>query len=192
MSIDVSKYNGTINNLTVKGVISGDATYNSIKIGNSAGLNSPTTSFTTLVGYQTGYSLAGNNSVAIGVNSGALNMSAGVVAIGNQAGYNTSGYRSTCIGTTAGYNYCGQNSVCIGYGAGVTNCPNGCLVFNSGGATENPTAVNTITINSSATAINGATANATYISPIRGVAASKGVNVLCYDPTTKEVYYSTN
>jgi len=145
---------------------------NTIAIGIYAGnLNQQTHSIA--VGPYAGYEMQNADAIAIGLNAGHSNQQASI-AIGSNAGYNNQAYYAIAIGRNSGNINQGSNSIAIGYQAG-----------------SNSQHINTTILNASGSALNSDGTNRFYAAPIRGVADGKGVNVLCYDPTTHEIYYST-
>ena len=124
-----------------------------------------------------------SQSVAIGSFSGNVEQGYYCVAIGNQAGQNTQKYNSVSIGSKAGENFQQENAIAIGYLAGNTGQP-----------------ANSIVLNASGTAVNGSTANAFYVNPVRQISGSglTGVAVggnlyyyTMYSPTNSEFVYFT-
>jgi len=124
-----------------------------------------------------------SQSVAIGSFSGNVEQGYYCVAIGNQAGQNTQKYNSVSIGSKAGENFQQENAIAIGYLAGNTGQP-----------------ANSIVLNASGSAVNGSTANAFYVNPVRQISGSglTGVAVggnlyyyTMYSPTNSEFVYFT-
>jgi hypothetical protein len=91
--------------------------------------------------------------------------------MGYSAGQYNQGRDSIAVGLNAGQNNQGINSIAIGSYAGYSNQPN-----------------NSIVINSSGISLNGTTANACYVSPIRNITQT---NVIGYDTVNKEITYFT-
>lgn len=163
---------------------------NSIKIGRFAGANCPnqgiaigsnsgqgnagatfsgTIAIGQLSGYkQTNYAIAIGHQAAGNANSNAQGDYA--IAIGVGAGGRDQQADAIAIGTAAGSNNQGINSIAIGRSAGVNNQAN-----------------NSIVINASNTTIDGNTANALFIKPIRN---SLNDQTLVYDTSTGEISYT--
>jgi len=145
---------------------------NTVAIGNYAGnLNQQTHSIA--VGSYAGYERQDADAIAIGHQAGYSDQQASI-AIGANAGYDNQAYYAIAIGRNSGNINQGSNSIAIGYQAG-----------------PNSQHTNTTILNASGSVLNSDGANRLYMAPIRGVAAGKGVDVLCYNPITHEIYYST-
>ena len=142
------------------------------------------------LGYQAGQTQQGTGSVAIGLLAGCFDQSMNAIAIGSNSGQTAQGGSSVAIGFNAGQTQQGANSIAIGVNAGQgTQGANSIAIGNLAGQTNQ--AANTIVISAFGSAVNGATANATYIAPIRTVVADASSNYLRYDDTTKEVTKNT-
>jgi len=139
-----------------------------IALGASAGLTTQGTS-AVAVGNQAGGTNQGQESVAIGSSAGNSNQNIQSVAIGNNAGAISQGQRAVAIGSLAGSNTQGDYAVAIGNFAGGTNQP-----------------ANSIVINASGVALNGAAAGF-FVDPIRSTANGRP---LMYDTITKELFSS--
>jgi len=139
-----------------------------ICIGANAGHN--TDSDTVHIG-----SFTGNNAglYAIGIGYAAAQNAQGVssIALGAFAGNSNQANYAIAIGANASPNSQGINSISIGYLAGGTNAQ----------------ANNSIILNATGAALEGSTANATFIKPIRTVNSTVGLNQLYYDSTTGEI-----
>jgi hypothetical protein len=92
------------------------------------------------------------------------------VTLGSYAGSTLQSTSAIALGYNAGASSQGASAIAIGSYAGYVNQPASSIVMNATGST-----------------LNGANANATYIAPLRNVAAS---TVMCYDPVNKEATYS--
>lgn len=92
------------------------------------------------------------------------------VTLGSYAGSTLQSTSAIALGYNAGASSQGASAIAIGSYAGYVNQPASSIVMNATGST-----------------LNGANANATYIAPLRNVAAS---TVMCYDPINKEATYS--
>lgn len=152
----------------------GSGTYNqqnqSIAVGFLSGNQAQQTN-SVAIGSYAGTDTQGANSIAIGFNAGASNQVGNGIAIGKEAGKLFQGQFATAIGYEAGKNNQGLHCVAIGSLAGNVGQPD-----------------NSIVINASGSALNGATQNACYINPIRNVAGTK---TLVYNPSNSEVTYGT-
>ena len=172
-----------------------------VAVGYASGRNSQGTS-AIAVGYWAGYANQGNQAVAIGLSAGFCGQKACSVAVGNAAGYNTQGCLSVAIGRDTGLNFQGSQSVAIGWSAGkntqgtksvaIGTCAGNyqqgaysVAVGYQAGATSQ--AANSIVINANITALNPTTTGF-FVNPVRELSATK---VLYYDPSTKEITYST-
>jgi hypothetical protein len=89
------------------------------------------------------------------------------VAIGDGAGNTVQGQYAVAAGFLAGSENQGANSIAIGASAGQINQP-----------------ANSIVINASGSTLNGATASALYVDPVRRATANQ---VMYYNTSTKEV-----
>jgi len=107
--------------------------------------------------------------VAIGYLAGQANQGSGSVSIGYQSGQTLQRNNTVAIGTEAGQGTQGSGSVAIGFRAGQTS-----------------QASNSVVISALGSVVTGATANATYIAPIRNVTNS---NILSYNTGTNEITY---
>ena len=159
----------------------------SIAIGRNAGQTNQGSSTAIAIGFQAAqfnqgeYSIAigngagqftqGIGGVAIGFRAGQTNQNASSIAIGYNAGNSTQN-GGIAIGTNAGFVNQGNSSIALGYAAGQTNQPN-----------------NSIVINATGSILNGSTANAFYVNPIRNVTQT---TVLGYDLTNNEITYYNN
>ena len=145
-----------------------------IAIGVNAGQNTQRTN-AIAIGNSAGQANQGEACVAIGDASGQTSQNLGAVGIGQLCASNAQGTRAVAIGSSAGRATQGASSVAIGAFAGQTS-----------------QAANTIIINASGSAINGVAGvtGACYINPIRSTGAT-GTNVLSYDTTNSEVFYTT-
>jgi len=126
--------------------------------------------------YQTGN--LGSDTIAIGASSQSgitANIGSQSIAIGVRAAQSSTQYaNSIAIGAEAGRAGLGVSSIAIGTGAAY-------------GA--NATANNTIVINATGANLEGTTANALYIKPVRRVTSTTGLWQIYYDPTTGELVY---
>jgi hypothetical protein len=91
----------------------------------------------------------------------------GAVGIGNTAGNSNQGNGAVAVGAFAGAENQGANSIAIGNAAGQINQP-----------------LSTVVLNATGSALNPATASATYIAPVRTATTN---NVMYYNTSTKEV-----
>lgn len=100
-------------------------------------------SYTTSIGYQSGYLNQTQYGISIGYQSGYQNQGNSAVSIGYQAGYSNQGYNSVSIGYQAGcYNQSGS-SVSIGQNCGFTGQAVGCTAvgYNSGSYNQGQSSV---------------------------------------------------
>ena len=124
------------------------------------------------IGSQAGQCNQGSFSIALGVDCGRFDSSANAIAIGFTAARNNQGRNAIAIGNEAGRVGQGENSIAIGQFAGRTN-----------------QSANSIVISARGAAVTGATANATYIAPIRN---SYNNQLLEYNTSTNEITYQPN
>jgi hypothetical protein len=108
--------------------------------------------------------------IAIGNLAGNTNQSSTGLGLGFRAAFSDQGQAAVAIGVDAGRYTQGSFAIAIGEQAGETNQP-----------------ANSIILNASGSALNGAAAGF-YVSPVRNVAGTG--NVLTYNSTTKEIVYS--
>lgn len=124
------------------------------------------------IGDFTGYKQQ-RGAIAIGYqaagNTAQTQQSEGAIAIGYAAAENNQGFGAISIGRLAGSNTQGNYSIAIGHSAGT-----------------NSQATNSIIINATGSNLQGNTANALYIKPIRNSITSQ---IIFYDSTTGEVTY---
>ena len=119
----------------------------------------------------------GPYAIAIGRNAGNTEQLGGAIAIGTNAGNTEQLDNAIAIGTDAGYTNQGQYSIAIGYNAGNTDQP-----------------ANSIILNASGVSVDGSTANAFFVKPIRadnGGVLPSGFFPMAYNPTTSEIIYWT-
>jgi hypothetical protein len=116
--------------------------------------------------------VVGSENISLGCNAGNISQDDYAVAIGYQAGQTNQSENAIAIGNSAGQTTQGSGSIAIGYLAG-----------------QNGQAANSVVISALGTIVTGATANATYIAPIRN---SYNSNILNYNTNTKEITYTTN
>ena len=157
---------------------------NSIAIGSSAGSDTQR-SYSVALGWQAGQTVQGPQSVAIGPNAGNLNQGQYAIAVGLNAGYDTQKNFAVALGWQAGETVQGTQSIAIGPNAGNSNQGQYAIAIGANaGQTNQPD--NSIVINASGTAVNGASTNAFYVSPVRSLAF--GGTTLGDDSTAKEIY----
>jgi hypothetical protein len=109
------------------------------------------------------------NPIAIGTQQKPQNQASGSIAIGIHSGLINQGTGSIAVGTNAGRNNQGSCSIAIGVNAGFTGQPD-----------------HTIILNATETALNGTTANACYIDPIR---SQQTTTTVYYNLSSKELTY---
>jgi hypothetical protein len=108
----------------------------------------------------------------VGQGAGYWHQAEAGIALGNTAGYSNQGKEAIAIGVEAGMSNQGSNAIAIGSRAGMTG-----------------QAANSIVVNATDVALNGTTASALYINPIR-VDNAFADGYLTYNSTTKEVIYN--
>jgi hypothetical protein len=136
-----------------------------IALGENAGLTSQGI-YAVAVGRQAGQTSQGAFSVAVGFNAGVDAQDQLAVAVGASTGSFSQGEGAVAVGVYAGYDTQGDYAVAIGNSAGFSYQP-----------------ANSIVINASGAALNGAAAGF-YVDPIREVT---GPQVVYYNPSNKEV-----
>jgi hypothetical protein len=135
----------------------------------------------TAIGAAAGKTSQGSYSTAIGQSAGETNQGNYAVAVGAGAGYSAQSREAVAIGNSAGYLNQGTNAIAIGESAGWDG--------NFGGANV-PQAARSIVLNATGNPVNGPTADATYITPLRNV---DNTNFLKYNSSTYELtYYSSS
>jgi hypothetical protein len=175
--------------------------FSAIAIGTNAGLSGQYTNCIA-IGYQAGYNNQGphigsqNRAIAIGDSAGYSAQSGLAIAIGYNAGKTNQGIaggiasgQCVAIGTNAGGENQSGYAIAIGNEAGRTGQGSFAIAIGTYAGRTNQ-ATSTIVINAqNFTAVTGATANATYIAPIRNVSQT---TVLGYDTITSEISYYTS
>jgi len=158
------------------------------------------------IGSAAGYSFQGADGIAIGREAGQYTQWTNCIAIGRAAGQNSQGFDfgipqggavaigneagqfrqlpdSVAIGHYAGKSSLGRNSIAIGANAGIYD-----------GASINQPA-NTISLNATGqTMPSGSgypTTNACYLAPVRNIGDTSASSAVCYNNTSKEVFYGT-
>jgi hypothetical protein len=145
----------------------------------------------------------GNGSVAIGQDAGGCYQNANSVAIGITAGGQSQGQNSVAIGHNAGQMSMSVQSVAIGFNAGSFNQASNCVAIGCAagatgqagasiaiGAYAGSTFAHSIVLNASGAYQGASIANACFINPVRNGGVSTN-NVVGYDTTTTELYYTT-
>lgn len=159
----------------------------SIAMGFQAGGNNQSQS-SIAIGYNSGENAQGRSAVAIGEQSGQSNQGEYAIAIGFQAGENTQGISAVAIGKQAGQSNQGEYAVAVGYNAGlISQGANAVAIGVESGNANQPN--NSIIINATGSALNGATQNACYIKPIRNDYNNK---TLLYNDLDGEITYYEN
>jgi hypothetical protein len=143
---------------------------NSIAIGTFAALQFQGTNAIAL-GAFAGQTSQSTNSIAIGCNAGNANQHSNAIAIGTSAGATRQSTNAIAIGSNAGNFQQGANAIAIGNQAGATGQSS-----------------NSIILNASGTALNNAANVGLFINPVEFITGGK--NLVSYNPTTYEVYYS--
>ena len=155
-----------------------DQSLNSIAIGSNAGKTTQGgSSLDTLgsaiaIGTNAGFFNQYGNTIAIGADSGKTTQGTASIAIGTSAGYNTQSTQSIAIGSSAGYSLQGSNCIAIGTSAGQVSQPSNSIVLNATGS-----------------ALNGSTANAFFVKPVR--ADNAQTSALAYNSSSGEIVTST-
>ena len=126
------------------------------------------------IGLEAGDDAQGSNAVAIGLEAGRTSQGSGAVAIGPNSGGDSQGTDAIAIGESAGNDNQGENAIAIGNSAGTSNQHDNSIILNATGS-----------------ALNSDGTDRLFIAPIRDEALGIGVGVLKYNPTTKEITYST-
>ena len=135
-----------------------------------------------------------NNIISIGENSGLTSQGENSIAIGSNSGA-SQGTSSIAIGNVSGVSQ-GNDSIAIGSNSGASQGTSSIAIGNLAGDGTQPT--NTIIINATGLSLNTATTNTCYIAPLRqqtnaGTGSVSlppgGYNMMAYNPTTKEVVY---
>jgi hypothetical protein len=161
------------------------------------------------IGANAGNSTQGANSIAIGRNAGQTSIGADCIAIGRDSVVSSTGSTSNSvavgfeamrvngstgcvsIGFKANRGSAGANSIMIGsYSTDISGAGSRSIAIGRD-AVANSSTADSITLNASGTAITANQAGL-FVAPIRGVAHGLGVGVLKYDPSTKEITYSTD
>jgi hypothetical protein len=93
------------------------------------------------------------------------------------------------LGQSAGQNGQSTNAIAIGAGAGQTNQGTNAIAIGAGAGATNQHA-NSIILNASGSAFNSGTANAFYVSPVRGPQTFS--NTLYFNTSTNEITYGPN
>jgi hypothetical protein len=144
------------------------------KIGNSIMFNTISDNIFPTNSYQIGDLGISSLSLHLGSGAGFLNQQTGAIALGYNAGNTNQGTGAIAIGYNCGISNQGEYSIAIGNNAGVSSQSPNSIVINAGtGASITPS-------------VSGL-----FVSPLRGLAVGAGVNVLIYNPSTSEIYYST-
>jgi hypothetical protein len=164
-----------------------------IAIGFAAGYNQQKSN-AVAIGSSSGYTNQSGKSIAVGYNAGGSNQGVDdpdadpAIAIGSDAGATNQGYGGIAIGTQAGNNSQYYQAIAIGSGAGKTRQGAGSIAIGTrAGNTDQP--ANSIVLNATASTLNGSTANAFYVSPVR---TNNAITLaLGYDTTNKEIVTTT-
>lgn len=162
-----------------------------VAIGTSAGFSTQNNN-AVAIGVQPGYFNQGTNSVAIGTSAGQYTQGAQSISIGFGAGQTGQGLNSIAIGTNAGQTGQGNLSISIGNNAGVfTQQAYSIAIGNQ--AFQNVGCTGSICLNALGTNLDAQNTGSLYIAPIRSLAASATMNVLCYSGTTsREIFVNTS
>lgn len=137
------------------------------------------------IGFTAARNSQGGNAIAVGLQAGQTLQGENAIAIGNQSGRGTQGQNAIAIGVQAGWTNQGSGGIAIGYQAGQTlQGTNAIAIGTLAGGTNQKE--NSIVISATGTIVTGATANATYIAPIR----QESTNVtylMMYNTGTNEI-----
>lgn len=130
------------------------------------------------------------NGIAIGAASGRQNQELAAIAIGLSAGNSRQGKNAIAIGSSASTSLQGGGAISIGLNAGNLSQGKQSIAIGTNTA-SNFQPNNQIFINATGGALNGISAGACYIAPLRGLPHGLGVGVVKYDPLSFELTYST-
>jgi len=125
--------------------------------------------------------------VAVGLNAGNSSQGSYALAFGNGAGETSQGSRAIAIGRTSGSSTQGVGAIAIGEYAGQTSQGANAIAIGAYSGQTNQTA-GSIIINATGYVVNGAAA-AFYVDPVRS--GSSTGNILNYNTSTKEIFYSS-
>ena len=129
----------------------------------------------------------GSQNITLGTDAGSINQGLDSVAIGSLSGYTDQGIESVAVGSGAGQIQQGTGTVAIGYASGNTGQgAYAVAIGKSAGYSNQPE--NTIILNATGLALNGATTSSFYVAPIRSAVTGIG---LYYEPTTGEITTGT-
>ena len=154
------------------------------------------------IGCNAGSNQQNSNAVAIGTAAGYQGQSNSAIAIGCNAGSNRQYPNAVAIGTGAGYSLQQSNAIAIGYFAGCNTQPLESIAIGSNATPggnysivigNSPTSSgqpNTITLNASGLPLYVTQNPAFYVNPVRY--ADLGTNVVSYDSTSFEMFYTSN
>jgi hypothetical protein len=154
------------------GLGSGSANY-STSMGTMS-LQTSAQDFSSSFGYKSGSQNAGLKSTCAGAFSGALNVGDLSTGVGFEATKNNSGIGAVGVGAYSSKNNAGDYSVSLGYKAGETNQSANSIVINASGSTFN----------------GSAGAGRFHVNPIRNDGTTQGLQLLMYNPATKEITYN--
>jgi Chaperone of endosialidase len=110
-----------------------------------------------------------SDQIRFGVDAGESNQGTYAIAVGSGSGQSNQSANAIAIGYQAGQSNQGSSSIAIGTLAGQTNQP-----------------ANSIIINATGAILNGLTANAFYVKPVRPITSG---NIMYYNANTNEVSY---
>lgn len=136
------------------------------------------------IGQKSGKITQGTNSVAIGISSGEFNQGAKSISIGPSSGASNQGTESIAIGDSAGFTGQGSGSIALGWYAGFTGQGSKSIALGYKAGNNNQPE-NSIILNATGTEVNGSTANAFYVKPIRTDLTQ--TSPLCYNSTSGEI-----
>lgn len=158
-----------------------------VAIGLTAGNNTQGAS-AIAIGQLAGETTQAGGAVAIGLAAGRSGQLGNAVSLGRGAGTSSQGISAVAIGYLTANISQGANSVAIGpqagtYSLGATSVAIGQYAGRSG------TQPNTIVLNATGATLNGTTANALYVKPVRNASTN---NIVNYNTTTGEFAYDSN
>jgi hypothetical protein len=160
---------------------------NAVAIGSQAG-NASQGASAVAIGFVAGESAQASGAVAIGLAAGRSGQLGNAVSIGRGAGNTGQGVGAVAIGFLTANTTQGANSVAIGSQAGTFSLgANSVVIGRLAGFSG--TVGNTIILNATGASLNGTTANAFYVKPIREVSSGQ---ILQYNTSSGEISYANS
>jgi hypothetical protein len=175
---------------------------NSIAIGNQAGEVNQNTNCLA-IGPLAGNSNQNDFALALGYGSAQINQSTHSIAIGRDSAYSTQMEYAISIGVNAGRNNQATRAIAMGWGAGQTRQSTNAIAigFNAGNTGQGSNAIaignqagvtnqssNSIILNASGSTLDNTGNVGLFINPVEFITG--GRNVVSYNATTSEVFYS--